>query len=81
MKGSEKHDAFMRDYAKEYKNYQGKPEQIKNRSSRNLARRLMKKKLGAKIKGKDIDHKDGNPRNNSTGNLRIMDKSKNRSKK
>jgi len=51
----------MRDYKSEYKNYQGKPEQIKNRASRNLARRLMKKKLGAKINGKDIDHKDGNP--------------------
>jgi hypothetical protein len=41
----------------------------------------MKKKLGAKINGKDIDHKDGNPRNNSKGNLRIMSKSANRSKK
>ena len=70
----------MRDYKSEYKNYHGKPEQIKNRASRNLARRLMKKKLGAKINGKDIDHKDGNPRNNSRGNLRIMSKSANRSK-
>jgi flagellar biosynthesis protein FlhB len=35
----------MRDYKSEYKNYQGKPEQIKNRASRNLARRLMKKKM------------------------------------
>jgi len=71
----------MRDYKSEYKNYHGKPEQIKNRASRNLARRLMKKKLGAKINGKDIDHKDGNPRNNSKSNLRIMSKSANRSKK
>ena len=69
-----------RDYAREYRNYHSKPEQRKNRSSRNLARRLMKKKLGVKaIKGKDVDHKDKNPRNNARSNLRIRTKSKNRS--
>ncbi len=52
----------MRDYRSEYKNYHSKPEQIKNRASRNLARRLMKKKLGSAINGKDIDHKDSNPK-------------------
>jgi hypothetical protein len=41
-----------------YKDYQGTPEQIKKRSERNQARRLMEKKLGkAAIAGKDIDHK------------------------
>ena len=40
----------------------------------------MKKKLGVKIKGKDVDHKDGNPRNNSRSNLRIRSKSSNRSR-
>jgi len=69
-----------RDYGREYANYHSKPEQRKNRSSRNLARRLMKKKLGAKaVKGKDIDHKDKNPRNNSRSNLRVRTKSSNRS--
>ncbi len=69
-----------RDYNREYRNYHSKPEQRKNRSSRNLARRLMKKKLGVKaIRGKDIDHKDKNPRNNARSNLRIRTKSKNRS--
>lgn len=69
-----------RDYGREYANYHSKPEQRKNRSSRNLARRLMKKKLGVKaIRGKDIDHKDKNPRNNSRSNLRVRTKSKNRS--
>ena len=68
-----------RDYKREYKNYHSKAEQRKNRSSRNLARRLMKKKLGInKIRGKDIDHKDKNPRNNSRKNLRIRSKSSNR---
>ena len=32
----------MRDYKKEYKNYHSKPKQIKNRSSRNKARKIMK---------------------------------------
>jgi len=70
----------MRDYRSEYKNYHSKPEQKKNRASRNLARRIMKKKLGVSINGKDIDHKDGNPRNNSRSNLRVQSKSKNRSR-
>ena len=71
---------MARDYGREYRNYHSKPEQRKNRSSRNLARRLMKKKLGVKaIRGKDIDHKDKNPRNNARSNLRIRTKSKNRS--
>jgi hypothetical protein len=70
----------MRDYRSEYKNYHSKPEQKKNRASRNLARRIMKKKLGVSINGKDIDHKDGNPRNNSRSNLRVQNKSKNRSR-
>ena len=70
----------VRDYKREYKNYHSRPEQRKNRSSRILARRLMKKKLGIKkIRGKDIDHKDKNPRNNSRKNLRIRSKSYNRS--
>ena len=71
---------MVRDYKSEYKNYDSKPQQRKNRSSRNLARRLMKKKLGIKLKGKDVDHKDRNPRNNSMSNLRIRSKSSNRSR-
>jgi hypothetical protein len=71
-----------RNYAREYATYQGTPEQIKNRASRNAARRHMEKKHGkAALNGKDIDHKDGNPRNNGKKNLRVMSKSLNRSKK
>lgn len=70
-----------RDYKKEYKNYQGRPEQIKNRSSRNSARREAIKIHGkSAVRGKDVDHHDGNPRNNSRHNLRIMSKSANRAK-
>lgn len=72
----------MRDYKKEYREYQGTPEQRRNRSNRNKARRLVEKKMGrAKLRGKDVDHKDGNPMNNSIKNLQITSKSYNRSKK
>lgn len=40
-----------------------------------------KRKSGLKIlKGKDIDHKDGNALNNNRSNLQIMPQSKNRGK-
>ena len=69
----------MRDYAKEYRYYHSRPEQKKRRAARNAARSLMIKKRGkAAVKGKDIDHKDRNPLNNSASNLRIQSKSKNR---
>ncbi len=64
-----------RNYRKEYDNYQGKPEQIERRSSRNKARRLMGDKA---IKGKDVGHKDNNPLNNDPKNLKMEDPSKNR---
>jgi hypothetical protein len=71
---------MARDYAKEYKNYHSRPEQIKKRSSRNKARRLAVKMGKAKKgDGKDIHHRDGNPLNNKNGNLQSMSKSKNRS--
>jgi len=71
-----------RDYRKEYDTYHGKPEQVGNRSSRNKARRKVKAAVGeSKIRGKDIDHKNGNPKDNRKSNLRVMNKSKNRSKK
>jgi|TARA_R100000458_G_scaffold30548_1_gene27979 hypothetical protein len=70
----------MRNYKKEYANYQGKPDQIKNRSSRNKARRKLASS-GYSLKGKDVDHKNGNPRDNRRSNLRVSSKSSNRSRK
>jgi len=70
----------MRNYKSEYKNYHSKPEQKKNRAGRNGARRIMKKKYGNSILGRDVDHKDRNPRNNSKSNLRLQSKSSNRSR-
>jgi hypothetical protein len=71
---------MARDYKSEYKNYHSKSEQKKNRAARNGARRIMKKKYGSSILGRDVDHKDRNPRNNNTSNLRIQSQSSNRSK-
>lgn len=74
--------ADERDYKKEYREYHGKPGQIKRRASRNAARRKMVQgKRAGKRDGKDVDHKDGNPMNNSPSNLRVTSKESNRSKK
>ena len=70
-----------RNYAKEYANYQGKPEQIRNRSNRNQARRKYEKAHGNQPSTVDIDHakpiaKGGG---NAPGNLRARPRSSNRS--
>ena len=71
---------YKRNYREEYDRYQGKPSQVKRRSSRNKARRKMKKKGRVKLgDGMDVDHKNTNPRDNNSKNLRIVPKSKNRS--
>lgn len=72
----------MRDYKKEYLEYQGTPMQKKRRAKRNAARRRMIREGRAhKGDGKDVDHKDSNPMNNSRSNLRMLSKSRNRARK
>lgn len=56
-----------RNYKKEYADYHGTPEQVKRRSSRNKARRKVKAP-----KGLEVEHKDGNANNNSSGNLKLV---------
>jgi 5-methylcytosine-specific restriction endonuclease McrA len=46
-----------RDYRREYQLYQGTPEQIKNRSNRNKARRAYEKAHGNLPSDIDVDHK------------------------
>ena len=76
-----KSEAKERDYKKEYANFHGKPEQRAKRSKRVLARRKLEAQgRVSKGDGKDVDHKDGNPQNNSPKNLRVMDRSTNRSR-
>ena len=61
--------------------YNGSPEQKKNRASRNAARRAAEK--AGKVRkgdGRDVDHKNMNPRDNRKSNLQVMSKSKNRAK-
>ena len=69
-----------RNYKSEYENYQSNPEQKKRRAERNSARRKMER-LGNVKKGdnKDVHHRNGNTSDNSSSNLVVMDKSKNRS--
>lgn len=68
---------MARNYRKEYDNYQGKPSQIKRRAGRNKARRTV---LKGRKSSKDVDHKDRNPLNNSRKNLRLVSRSRNRSR-
>ena len=67
-----------RDYRKEYDNYHSKPSQKKKRASRNAARRKLQ--AGGRVKkGSNMHHVDGNPLNNSPKNLRVVNRSENRS--
>ena len=53
----------MRNYKKEYANYQGTTTQKKNRASRNAARNTLKKAGVVKRgDGKDVNHRNGNPK-------------------
>ena len=71
---------MFRNYRKEYDNYQGKPDQIANRSNRNSARRRKEKELGYKLNSKQhVHHKNGNPKDNSSSNLVIRSQSSNTS--
>ena len=73
---------MARDYKKEYREYHSKPEQKKRSAGRNAARRIMEMVGKAKKgDGKDVDHKNGNPTDNRKKNLRVISKSKNRSRK
>jgi hypothetical protein len=72
---------LARDYAKEYREHGGTPEQKKRRAARNKARRYMEKNGRVhKGDGKEVDHKDYNPKNNSPDNLRVVDQTTNREK-
>ena len=60
--------------------YDKSPKRMADNRSRKKARYAMEKGgLVSKGDGKDVDHKDGNPRNNTKSNLRVQTPSKNRS--
>ena len=62
-----------RNYRKEYDEYHAKPVQKKRRASRNAANKRLKPP-----KGKEVHHKNGNPRDNRRSNLAVISKTKNR---
>ena len=78
-----------RDYRKERQKYYGygpassvTAEQRKHRkemAARKRARATVKKTRGIP-RGKEVDHKNGNPRDNRPSNLRVVSRSVNRAK-
>lgn len=68
---------YKRNYKQEAK-YHATEEQKKRRASRNAARNALKKS-GANLKGKDVNHKNGNPKDNRRSNLQVTSKKANRS--
>jgi hypothetical protein len=70
-----------RNYREEYRKYQSSTKSKLERASRNRARRRLMA-LGAVSKGdgKDVDHRNKNPRDNSMSNLRVTSKKLNRGK-
>jgi 5-methylcytosine-specific restriction endonuclease McrA len=71
-----------RNYAAEYRNYQGSPEQIKKRSERNQARRAYEKAHGDLPSNVDVDHKKALSKGGSPlkmSNLRAASESENTS--
>ena len=70
---------MARNYRGEYDNYHKKSAQKKNRAGRNAARNSLKASGSVKKgDGKDVHHKDGNPRNNKRSNLSVVSKTSNR---
>lgn len=68
-------------YKKEYADYQGTPEEIARRSARNKSVRALGREGKASKDGKEVHHKDGNPKNRNKGNMAVISKSKNRAMK
>ncbi len=74
--------ARKRNYAKEYRDYQGTPEQIKRRGQRNAARRAAAKAgKVSKGDGREVDHLGSNrkgPLNNKK--VAVVSRKRNRSR-
>ena len=72
---------MARNYRREYDSYHKKAAQKKNRAGRNAARNSLKSSGSVKKgDGKDVHHKDGNPKNNKRSNLSVVSKASNRSR-
>lgn len=72
----------LRDYAREYRRFQSSKKAKKDRASRNKARRQAEREGRVhKGDGKEVDHVNSNPRQNSKSNLRVVSRHTNRAKK
>lgn len=70
---------YKRDYKRE-RELQSTPEELAKNASRKRARRKLEKSGAVKKgDGKDVDHKNRNPNDNSPKNLKAKPKSANRS--
>lgn len=73
---------MARDYKEEYREFHGRPEEIKRRAARVKARRYKEKNGDAhKGDGRDVDHANGNPLDNRPENLKMRDRGENRGDK
>jgi len=73
-------EEYERDYRKEYDRHHSSKKAIQARGKRTTnRRRAIRKGVVSKGDGVDIDHKDGNPMNNSSTNLRKRSAASNRS--
>lgn len=73
---------YVRDYKQEYKTAKRRKEVASGSNGANASRKRARRaleKVGVSVKGKDVHHKDGNPKNNKRSNLTVTSKSKNRS--
>ena len=72
---------MARNYKKEYDDYHGTERQKKRRAARNKARRHMERSgRVSRGDGKEVDHKDFNPENNNSSNIRVVKAKTNREK-
>lgn len=69
----------MRDYKKEHEGDHGRPKQIARRAGRNAGRaKAVKLGIASNGDGKDVHHKNNNPKDNRASNLASTSVSKNR---
>ena len=68
-------------YDKEYREYQGTPEEIARRSARNKSVRALGREGKASKDGMEVHHKDNNPKNRTRSNMAVISKAKNRGMK
>lgn len=73
---------MARDYKKEYRDYQGTPEQKKRRAQRNAARReAIREGRAKKGDGKEVDHLGMNRKGKlNNGRVRVVSRKANRSR-